>query len=253
METSLREKAIIVTGGASGIGFEVVKLLASCGSRIMVSDIDRQRGETVAGELVQRGVDAAFCACDVVDAAAVRVLVETTRERFGRVDGAVNNAGIETRGAKLADHDDEDFDRLIAVNLRGVYLCMKHELRVMCEQGGGVIVNTASVAGLGGAPTFGGYAASKHGVIGLTRTAAVEYGKRGIRVNAVCPSYTLTPMVERMLEREPDLGPALTRASPMRRMGEPQEVARAIAWLLSDGASFTNGQALALDGGLTAW
>ncbi len=251
--TSLAGRICLVTGAAGGIGLAAAQALASVGARMMLSDVDGARGAKVAADFQALGLDARFKTCDVTSAASVQALVEHTVAEFGRLDCAVNNAGVETQHAKIADHDDAEFDRAIAVNLKGVYLCMKHELRQLLAQGGGVIVNVASVAGLGGAPTLGGYAASKHGVMGLTRTAAIEYAKRGIRVNAVCPSYTNTDMVQRMLERNPGLREALVNSSPMKRLGEPEEVGLAVAWLCSDESSFVNGQGLALDGGLTAW
>ena len=251
--TSLAGKICLVTGAAGGIGLAAAQALASVGARLALSDVDEARGRKVEADFRALGLDVRFQACDVTRAASVEALVGFAVAEFGRIDCAVNNAGVETRHARIADHDDDEFDRAIAVNLKGAYLCMKHELRQMLAQGGGTIVNVASVAGLGGAPTLGGYAASKHGVMGLTRTAAIEYAKRGIRVNAVCPSYTNTDMVQRMLERNPGLRDALLNASPMKRLGEPEEVGLAVAWLCSDESSFVNGQGLALDGGLTAW
>lgn len=250
---SLAGKICLVTGAAGGIGLAAAQALAGVGARLMLSDVDAARLARVEADFRALGLDVRSQGCDVTNAASVQALVEQTVAEFGRIDCAVNNAGIETPHAKLAEHDDADFDRAIAINLKGVYLCMKHQLRQMLVQGAGVIVNVASVAGLGGAPTLAGYSASKHGVMGLTRTAAIEYAKRGIRVNAVCPSYTNTDMVQRMLERNPGLREALVNASPMKRMGEPEEVGLAIAWLCSEESSFVNGQGLALDGGLTAW
>ena len=253
LDHSLAGRICLITGAAGGIGLAAAQALASSGARLMLSDVDEARGRKVLADFHALGLDARFKACNVTEAASVQALVQATVDEFGRLDCAVNNAGIETRNAKFADHDDDDFDRAVAVNLKGVYLCMKFELRQLLAQGGGVIVNVASVAGLGGAPTLAGYAASKHGVVGLTRTAAIEYAKRNIRVNAVCPSYTNTEMVQRMLESNPALRPALEAASPMKRLGEPEEIGRAIAWLCAGDSSFVNGQALALDGGLTAW
>ncbi len=251
--TTLAGKICLVTGAAGGIGLAAAQALASVGARLVLSDVDEARGRKVEADFRALGLDTRFQACDVTRAASVEALVAFAVAEFGRIDCAVNNAGVETKHARIADHDDDEFDRAIAVNLKGAYLCMKYELRQMLAQGGGTIVNVASVAGLGGAPTLGGYAASKHGVMGLTRTAAIEYAKRGIRVNAVCPSYTNTDMVQRMLERNPGLRDALVNASPMKRLGEPEEVGLAVAWLCSDESSFVNGQGLALDGGLTAW
>lgn len=253
LDFSLAGKIVLVTGAAGGIGLAAAQALASSGARLMLSDLDPVRGAKVLADFQALGLDARFTPCDVTRADSVAGLIAATVDQFGRIDCAVNNAGVEHRHAKLADHDDDDFDRALAVNLRGVYLCMKHELRQMLTQGGGVIVNVASVAGLGGAPGLAGYAASKHGVMGLTRSAAIEYARRGIRVNAVCPSFVNTDMVQRMVERNPAMKATLDNASPMKRMGEPEEVGRAIAWLCAEDSSFVNGQGLAIDGGLTAW
>lgn len=250
---SLAGKICLVTGAAGGIGLAAAQALGGVGARLMLSDVDDARLAKVVADFRALGLDARSRACNVTDAASVEALVADAVTAFGRIDCAVNNAGVETQNAKLAEHDDAEFDRAIAVNLKGAYLCMKHELRQMLAQGGGTIVNVASVAGLGGAPTLAGYSASKHGVMGLTRSAAIEYAKRGIRVNAVCPSYTNTDMVQRMLVGKPALREALVNASPMKRLGEPEEIGLAIAWLCSDESSFVNGQGLALDGGLTAW
>ncbi|MGE3772876.1 MAG: glucose 1-dehydrogenase [Gammaproteobacteria bacterium] len=250
---SLAGKICLVTGAAGGIGLAAAQALGGVGARLMLSDVDEARLAKVVADFRALGLDARSRACNVTDAASVAALVAHAVAEYGRLDCAVNNAGVETRNAKLAEHDDDEFDRAVAVNLKGAYLCMKHELKQMLAQGGGAIVNVASVAGLGGAPTLAGYAASKHGVMGLTRSAAIEYATRGIRVNAVCPSYTNTDMVQRMLTDKPNLRAALVNASPMKRLGEPEEIGLAIAWLCSDESSFVNGQGLALDGGLTAW
>lgn len=249
----MRDKVVIITGAAHGIGLACARLLSQRGARLLLSDIDEDAGQEAVADLRATGCDADFLGCDVTNSEAVERLVTSTLERFGRLDCAVNNAGVEHSHMKLAEHDDDEFDRTIAINLKGVYLCMKYELSAMLKQENGVIVNLASLAGLGGAPGLGAYVASKHGVVGLTRTAALEYSKRGIRVNAVCPSFTNTDMVRRMIDKDPKLEQILNNASPMKRMGEPREVASAVAYLCSDEASFTNGQALALDGGITAW
>ncbi len=253
VSSTLAGKVCLVTGAAGGIGLAAAQALAGAGARLLVSDVDDARLALAVADFRALGLDVRGCRCDVTDAASVQALVAQAADEFGRLDCAVNNAGVETRNAKLAEHDDAEFDRAVAINLKGAYLCMKHELKQMLAQGGGVIVNVASVAGLGGAPTLAGYAASKHGVMGLTRSAAIEYATRGIRVNAVCPSYTNTDMVQRMLVDKPALRTALVNASPMKRLGEPAEIGLAIAWLCSDESSFVNGQGLALDGGLTAW
>ncbi len=243
---------MLVTGAAAGIGRCTADLLATAGARVLLADIDAAAGEAAAGALRTAGFEARFVTADVSVAAEVEAMVDAALRAWGRLDAAVNNAGIEHAPARLADCAEDTWDRVLAIDLKSVFLCLRAELRAM-ERGGGAIVNVASVAGLGGAPTLGPYAAAKHGVVGLTRTAAVEYGRRRIRVNAVCPSYTRTRMVERILSDQPEMEQVFAKASPMRRLGEPGEVARAIAWLLSDEAAFVNGQALAIDGGLTAW
>jgi len=249
----MKNKIVMITGAANGIGLECARLLAKRGARLMLSDIDADAGNKAVSELSDNGADAVFFTCDVTNGEQVRALITATLDQYGKLDCAVNNAGVEHPHMKLAEHDDDEFDRAIAINLKGVYLCMKYELQEMVKQNSGVIVNLASLAGLGGAPGLGGYVASKHGVVGLTRTAALEYAKRGIRVNAVCPSFTKTDMVQRMIDQDPKIEHILNNASPMKRMGEPTEVASAVAYLCSDEASFTTGQALALDGGITAW
>jgi NAD(P)-dependent dehydrogenase (short-subunit alcohol dehydrogenase family) len=252
MHESLKGKVVLITGANGGIGLASAEALAREGASLMLSDLDEKRGRELVESFVARGTPAEFKACNVTDATAVEALIAATVERFGRIDGAVNNAGIEHAHQRLADHSDDDFDLVVAVNLKGVYLCMKHELRQMLKQGGGTIVNIASLAGLGGAPQLGGYVASKHGVVGLTKTAALEYARKNIRVNAVCPSFTNTEMVKRMIQKRPEVKPSLESASPMKRMGEPEEMANVVVFLCSDASSFVNGQCHAVDGGMTA-
>ena len=252
MHESLKGKIALVTGANGGIGLASAEALAREGARLMLSDLDERRGREIAASFNDRGTPAEFKACNVTEAKSVEALVAAAVERFGRIDCAFNNAGIEHPQQRLADHDDDDFDRVIAVNLKGVYLCLKHELRQMLKQGHGVIVNTASLAGLGGVPQLGGYAASKHGVVGLTRTAALEYARKGIRVNALCPGFTNTEMVQRLIGSRPELKPAYENASPMRRMAEPAEMANVVVFLCSDASSYVNGQCYAVDGGMTA-
>jgi NAD(P)-dependent dehydrogenase (short-subunit alcohol dehydrogenase family) len=182
----------------------------------------------------------------------VRALVAAGAEAYGRIDCAFNNAGIEIENSRLADCDEAVFDRIVHVNLKGTWLCMKHEIAHMLAHGGGAIVNTASVAGLIGAPFQSAYAASKHGVVGLTKSAAVEYGKDRIRVNAVCPAVIRTSMMERAVERRPQIERVLPSIHPIGRIGEAEEVAAAVLWLASGAASFVTGHQLAVDGGLTA-
>ncbi len=250
---SLDNKVALVTGAASGIGRESALALAQEGAAVCVSDIDAAGGEATAQTIADGGGSAIFVRCDVTSGDDVRAMVAATLEAFGRLDAAVNNAGIAgSFDHRLHEAGDELFERVIAVNLRGVWLCMKAELEAMLAGGGGAIVNIASVAGLIGAPKAAAYTASKHGVIGITRATAVEYAKRGIRINAVCPAYTDTAMVQDAIALNPLMAPIMARAIPMGRLGQPGEVADAVTWLCSAASSFVTGHALVLDGGLTA-
>ncbi|HZW19915.1 SDR family oxidoreductase [Noviherbaspirillum sp.] len=245
-------KSVLVTGAAGGIGRAAALAFAAAGARVAVVDVDAKGGEDTVAMIAQPGGEAFFVKTDVSQSAQVEAMVAAVVERWGRLDCAFNNAGIEIEHLPLADSDEATFDRVIGVNVKGVWLCMKHEIRQMLKQGGGTIVNTASVAGLVGAPLMPLYAASKHAVVGLTKTAAAEYGKAGIRVNSVCPGIIRTPMLERALEREPRREKSILKAHPIGRLGEAEEIANAAVWLCSDAASFVTGHQLAVDGGLTA-
>jgi len=251
-EESYAGKAVLVTGGAGGIGRAAALAFAQAGARVAVSDVNTAGGEETAGLITQAGGEAIFVKADVSREAEVEALIAKTVAAFGRLDCAFNNAGIEEESKPLADCDEALFDRIMAVNVKGAWLCMKHEIRQMLKQGGGAIVNTASVAGLVGAPLQPAYAASKHAVVGMTKTAAAEYGKAGIRINSVCPGVIRTPMLERALEREPRREKGIVKIHPIGRIGEPGEIAGAVLWLCSDAASFVTGHQLAVDGGLTA-
>lgn len=245
-------KVVLVTGGACGIGRAIVERLAARGASVVIADILPKEGEKVAAVARKAGAEARFVRADMREGAEIGALVRETVAAYGRLDCAVNNAGVEHGLQALAEVGEEDWDRIHDINLKGVWLCMKHELPQMVRQGQGSIVNLASAAGLVGMPLLGPYAASKHGVVGLTRTAAVEYGRMGVRVNAVCPSFIRTEMFERSLTGRPDLAEKLVKSSPMRRLGEPGEVAEGVIWLCSDAASFVNGHQLTVDGGMTA-
>lgn len=251
-DQSYAGKAVLVTGGAGGIGRAAALAFAQAGARVAVSDVNAAGGEETVGLITQAGGEAIFVKADVSREAEVEALVAKTVAAFGRLDCAFNNAGIEEESKPLADCDEALFDRIMAVNVKGAWLCMKHEIRQMLKQGGGAIVNTASVAGLVGAPLQPAYAASKHAVVGMTRTAAAEYGKAGIRINSVCPGVIRTPMLERALEREPRREKGIVKVHPIGRIGEAEEIAGAVLWLGSDAASFVTGHQLAVDGGLTA-
>jgi NAD(P)-dependent dehydrogenase (short-subunit alcohol dehydrogenase family) len=244
-------KVALVTGAGSGIGRSAAETFASAGYSVAVADLDEQNGAETAQTINSAAGSAIFIQCDVSDESSVKHLVDQTLLEFGRLDAAFNNAGIEGAQANTAEATSENFDRVIAVNLRGVWLCMREELKHMAQQGAGAIVNCSSVAGLIGLPGIGAYAASKHGVLGLTKTAALEYAKRNIRVNAICPGAIETPMLERYLSNTPGAREAMTAIEPVGRFGRPEEVAEAAVWLCGD-ASFVTGAALTVDGGWTA-
>lgn len=245
-------KVALVTGAASGIGAAAARIFAAHGERVVVSDMNETGGQATAARITDAGGEAIFVRADVSVAADVQALVSTTVENFGRLDHAFNNAGIEGEQAPLAEIAEDDWDRLIGINLRGVWLCMRAEIPVMLERGGGAIVNNASVAGLVGFAGAGAYTASKHGVVGLTRAAALDYAQLGLRVNAVCPGIIDTPMVARTVEGNPELAAGLKAGEPIGRLGTPEEIGEAAYWLCSDAASFMTGQAVAVDGGFTA-
>ena len=245
-------KVALVTGAGGGIGRATVLAFAREGARVVVSDLAEAGGEETARLVTEAGGGALHAACDVTRPAEVEALVAAAVAAFGRLDCAHNNAGVEGAWARTADCDEENFDRTCAVNLKGVYLCLKAEIAHMLDAGGGAIVNTASVAGVEGAKNLPAYVASKHGVMGLTRTAALEYATRGIRVNAVCPGPIRTRMLEAIMEENPRMEPAMIDAVPMRRLGAPEEIAEAVVWLCSDRASYVTGQGLVVDGGFTA-
>ncbi|BAS26662.1 SDR family oxidoreductase [Limnochorda pilosa] len=254
-ERLLEGKAGLVTGGSSGIGRATALAMAREGARVAVADVAVEGGEETVRMMTQAGGDAVFIRTDVSRDSDVAALVRSTVDRFGRLDVAVNNAGIEGTLAPLAEYPEEMFDRVVAVNLKGVWLCMKHEIPELLEQGGGAIVNMASILGLVAFPNAAAYTAAKHGVVGLTRVAAVEYAARGIRVNAVCPGFIETPMVmERGVAagRQRETYEKIAGLHPIGRLGKPEEIAGMVVALLSDRASFVTGAVLPVDGALTA-
>jgi NAD(P)-dependent dehydrogenase (short-subunit alcohol dehydrogenase family) len=252
MTRRLEGKVALVTGAGSGIGKASALAFAREGARVVVSDVDAEGGEETTRLAKSAGGQAAFIGCDVSRASEVESLIKKAVEVFDRLDCAHNNAGIAGTSAPCADCTEENWDLTLGINLKGVWLCMKHEIRHMAKHGGGVIVNTAATAGLVGAKGSPAYAAASHGVVGLTRSAALEYADAGIRVNAVCPGVTRTPMIERLTRARPGIEEQMIAKVPMRRLATPEEVAETVVWLCSDGASFITGQALAVDGGVVA-
>lgn len=252
MTTEFEGKVGLVTGGTSGIGRETAVLFAKAGANVVVAGRREMEGnETI--ELVRAaGGDGLFVKTDVSKASEVEGLVQKAVERFGRLDFAFNNAGVEGVLAPIVRQSEEDWDRTIDINLKGVWLCLKYEIRQMLKQGGnGAIVNMSSVTGLVGAVGAAAYSASKHGVIGLTQTAALENAKSGIRINAVCPGFTETPMADRSL-RVPSVHKYVLSLHPIGRLGRPTEIAEAVLWMCSDRSSFMTGQSIVLDGGFLA-
>ena len=252
MAGQLDGKVALVTGGGSGIGRATCLAMAREGAQVMVADIVVEGGHETVSLVKNAGGEATFIRADVSQASEVEAMVKQTTETYGRLDCAFNNAGIEGPVCSTVEYTEEDFDRVVAIDLTGVWLCMKYEIPAMLQHGGGAIVNTASVAGLVGFQGISAYVASKHGVNGLTKTAALEYAKAGIRVNAVCPGVIETPMVKRAFEKSPGMEEGVAAVEPVGRLGQPQEVAEAVVWLCSDAASFVTGLPMAVDGGLVA-
>ncbi len=245
-------KAALITGAGSGIGRASALAFAREGATVVVADVDTAGGAETVRLVESAGGRALFVKTDVSRASEVEALVQASVAAYGRLDYAHNNAGIE--GMVLtptADWTEEAWNRIININLKGVWLGMKYQIPQMLKQGGGAIVNTASIAGLVGSRSAG-YGASKHGIVGLTKTAALEYAKSGIRVNAVCPGVIRTPMVQRSLDRMPELEERFVAVEPIGRIGRPEEVAEAVVWLCSAAASFVTGHAMTVDGGYVA-
>jgi NAD(P)-dependent dehydrogenase (short-subunit alcohol dehydrogenase family) len=241
----------LITGAASGMGLTTAKAFAEAGAAVVLADVDGAAVQAAADVLASAGGRTLGVLCDVADEDAVAAMVARTVDTFGRLDAAFNNAGVQSPAVEIADASGAEFERVNAINLRGVWNCMKYELRQMRTQNSGAVVNCSSIGGLIGLPGRALYHASKHGVIGLTRSAALEYAARGVRINAVCPGTIETPMVAEMLAKEPDAMREIMREQTIGRLGRPGEIASAVLWLCSPGASFVVGHALAVDGGFT--
>ena len=252
MTDTFKDKVALVTGGSSGIGRATSLAFAREGARVAIADLEPTGAAETARMIEDIGGSATVFEIDVTKAAEVASLVERVVQTYGRLDCAFNNAGIGGNVAKTADYPEEEWDRTIDVNLKGVWLCMKYEIPVMEKQGSGAIVNTASIYGLAGAAGYIAYNAAKHGVVGITRTAALEYATAGIRINAVCPGYIRTPMTQPGIDANPELERKMVSQTPMGRMGMPDEIAEAVVWLCSDAASFVTGHTMTPDGGYMA-
>jgi len=252
-QISLADRVILVTGGASGIGAATSRLCAARGARVVVADLDDEQGRGLARAIQDEGGSAAFIRTDVTEEANVQAMIEFAVSTFGGLHGAFNNAGVTTNPpAPLTELRLEQWQRCIDVNLTGVFLCLKHQLRHMLDHGGGAILNTSSTSGIVGAPMTAAYTATKHGVIGVTRAAAVEFSGRGIRVNALLPGATETPLLKDALMNHPTLRETTEAARPIGRIGQPREIAEAAAWLLSEAASYVTGSCFVVDGAYTA-
>jgi NAD(P)-dependent dehydrogenase (short-subunit alcohol dehydrogenase family) len=252
MLLSFENKVALVTGAAMGMGLATARMFAEAGAAVVLADHDEDALGKAVSELEAAGHEVLGVRCDVADQAEVAAMVRRTVDTFGRLDAAFNNAGIQIPANDVVDVPDADYERVMAVNLRGVWNCMQAELRQMQRQGSGAIVNCSSIGGLIGNPGLAAYHATKYGVIGMTQSAALEYAPRGIRLNAVCPGTIDTPMVAKMLQEQPEAMDVIMAKQPNKRLGRPEEVGAAVQFLCSDAASFILGAALPVDGGYTA-
>src|SRR6266571_2290235 len=251
MNISFKNQVALVTGAASGLGLATARAFSESGASVVLADWNEESAQSAAKELANKGHKTLAIRCDVADDAQVEAMVKQTVATFGRLDAAYNNAGVQNVLAETADTTREDYDFVMGINLRGVWICMKYELQQMREQGSGAIVNCSSLGGLIGGAQRGIYHAAKHGVIGFTKSAALEYATRGIRVNDVCPGMIQTPMSDKMIAegQGEELNKMLNTFVPMGRMGRPEEIADAVLWLCSSAASYVTGQSISIDGG----
>lgn len=242
-------KVALITGGASGLGRAAARLLAERGARVVVADVDDEGGAATVADCKAAGSDALYVRTDVTEDAQVAAAVAAAVDTWGRLDVAMNNAGINGPTKLVADYTPEEWNRVLAVNLNGIFHGIRHEVPQMIKQGGGAIVNTSSGAGLVGFPMLPAYVASKHAVLGLTKAAALAYVRDGVRINAVCPGSTRTPLLEGFMAQSPEIERAMEQSAPIGRLARPEEIAEAMVWLCSDAASFVVGHAFSVDGG----
>src|SRR5467141_2677747 len=250
MNISFEKKVALVTGAASGLGLATAKAFAESGASVVLADWNEKAMQAAVKDLADKGHKTLAVRCDVSDDAQVEAMVKQTVATYGRLDAAYNNAGVQNILAETADSPRDDYDRIMGINLRGVWSCMKFELQQMRKQGNGTIVNCSSLGGLVGSPERGIYHAAKHGVLGFTKSAALEYAAPGIRINAVCPGLIHMPMSDQMIASgQADALKAMEKSIPMGRVGRPEEIANAVLWLCSDAASYITGQSISVDGG----
>ena len=248
----MKDNIALVTGAATGIGRETACLFAEKGAKVVVVDVNQDEGNKTVKKIKDDDGEAIFIKCDISQKEEVKNMIAQTVSKYGKLDYAVNNAGIEGENATLADCSSANWEKTIDINLKGTFYCMKYEIKQMLGQKKGSIVNVSSVAGLVGFAGLPAYTASKHGMNGLTKTAALEYATKGIRVNAICPGVIKTEMVERVTGKDPEMEAKLAAMAPMERMGNSREVAASIVWLCSDSASFVTGTTMTVDGGFVA-